>query len=123
MKIGRDLRRKKQEVRREVKKEVYQEIQQEVKPEVWRKICEKFKKGSLKKLLQKNGTKTANKKTQPQKKKGCVFYAVHKGYIALVTLPERRQRVQALIRHGVPSTIALTRCTLGFQARLDLLWE
>ena len=84
-----------------------------------------LKKAVSKNYCKKTAPKTAkkNKKTQPQKKKGCVFYAVHKGYIALVTLPERRQRVQALIRHGVPSTIALTRCTLGFQARLDLLWE
>ena len=44
-------------------------------------------------------------------------------YTALVTLPERRQRVQTFTWTGVPFTTALTRRTLGFQARLDLLWE
>ena len=41
--------------------------------------------------------------------------------IARVTLPERRQRVQTLTRHGVPLTIALTRFTLGFQVLLERL--
>ena len=44
-------------------------------------------------------------------------------YTARVTLPERRQRVQALTRQGVPLTNALTRWTLGFQVRLDRLCE
>lgn len=42
---------------------------------------------------------------------------------ALVTLPERRQRVQALIRFGVPFTTAFTRCTLGFHVLLERLCE
>ena len=42
---------------------------------------------------------------------------------ALVTLPERRQRVQALIRFGVPLTIALTRCTFGFHVLFERLCE
>ena len=42
---------------------------------------------------------------------------------ALVTLPERRHRVQTYTWRGVPSTIALTRLTLGFHARLERLWE
>lgn len=46
-----------------------------------------------------------------------------KSTYARVTLPERRQRVQALIRVGVPLTIALTRFTLGFHARLERRWE
>ena len=41
--------------------------------------------------------------------------------IARSTLPERRQRVQTLMWAGVPFTIALTRRTLGFQARLERL--
>ena len=43
--------------------------------------------------------------------------------MALVTLPERKQRVQAFIRHGVPFTIALTLLTLGCQALLERLCE
>ena len=42
---------------------------------------------------------------------------------ALVTLPERKHRVQTYTWRGVPFTIALTRFTLGFQGRLDRLWE
>ena len=42
---------------------------------------------------------------------------------ARVTLPERRQRVQAYTRLGDPSTIALTRLTLGFHVLLERLWE
>lgn len=42
---------------------------------------------------------------------------------ARVTLPERRQRVQAYTRLGDPSTIALTRLTFGFQVLLERLWE
>lgn len=44
-------------------------------------------------------------------------------YIALLTLPERRQRVQALIRRVLPLTIALTRFILGFQVLFDRLCE
>lgn len=43
--------------------------------------------------------------------------------MALVTLPERRQRVQTLMCVGVPLTIAFTRLTLGFQDLFVLLWE
>jgi hypothetical protein len=41
----------------------------------------------------------------------------------LTTLPDRMHEVHALIRLGVPSTIARTRCTLGFQRRLVRRWE
>ena len=37
------------------------------------------------------------------------------------TLLERRHLVQAYTWHGVPLTTALTRFTLGFQARLERL--
>ena len=44
------------------------------------------------------------------------------GYqIARSTLFERRHLVQTYTWRGVPSTIAFTRLTLGFHARLDLL--
>ncbi len=39
------------------------------------------------------------------------------------TLLERRHLVQAYTWHGVPLTMALTRFTLGFQVRLERLWE
>ena len=42
---------------------------------------------------------------------------------ALSTLLERRHLVQAYTWQGVPLTTALTRFTLGFQARLERLWE
>ena len=42
---------------------------------------------------------------------------------ARVTFPERRHRVQTYTWRGVPFTIAFTRFTLGFQARLERLWE
>jgi hypothetical protein len=45
------------------------------------------------------------------------------GYIALTTLSERKQRVQAYTRRGEPSTIAFTRLTLGFHILLLRLWE
>jgi len=45
------------------------------------------------------------------------------GYTARVTLSERRQRVQAWMRRGEPSTTAFTRFTLGFQVLLLRLWE
>ena len=44
-------------------------------------------------------------------------------YYARVTLPERRQRVQAYTLVGVPLTIALTCFTLGFHVRLERRWE
>ena len=43
--------------------------------------------------------------------------------IALVTLPERKQRVQAYTRFGVPLTSAFTRLIFGFQVLLVRLWE
>ena len=43
--------------------------------------------------------------------------------IARSTLLERRHLVQAYTWQGVPLTTALTRFTLGFQARLERLWE
>ena len=43
--------------------------------------------------------------------------------MARSTLLERRHLVQAYTWHGVPLTTALTRFTLGFQARLERLWE
>jgi len=43
--------------------------------------------------------------------------------MARVTLPERRQRVQAYTLFGEPFTIALTRFTLGFQVLLERLCE
>ena len=42
---------------------------------------------------------------------------------ALVTLPERRQRVQAYTLLGVPLTTALTLLTLGFHVLFDRLCE
>lgn len=44
-------------------------------------------------------------------------------YTALVTLPERKQRVQAYTRFGVPLTSAFTRLIFGFQVLLERLWE
>ena len=46
-----------------------------------------------------------------------------KDQTALSTLLERRHLVQAYTWQGVPLTTALTRFTLGFQARLERLWE
>jgi hypothetical protein len=43
--------------------------------------------------------------------------------MARSTLLERRHLVQAYTWHGVPLTTALTRFTLGFQVRLERLWE
>ena len=43
--------------------------------------------------------------------------------MARVTLPERRQRVQAYTFLGEPFTTAFTRLMLGRQARLERLWE
>ena len=61
----------------------------------------------------------------PKRQSGYRFSLVKSGfhYTARVTLPERRQRVQALMRQGVPLTIAFTRFTLGFQVRLERRWE
>jgi hypothetical protein len=41
---------------------------------------------------------------------------------ALVTLPERMQRVHTLMYFGVPSTIARTRWMFGSHLRLLTLW-
>ena len=54
---------------------------------------------------------------------GVSAFCYARSQIARVTLPERRQRVQAYTWHGVPLTIAFTRLTFGFQALLDRLWE
>ena len=43
--------------------------------------------------------------------------------MARSTLFERKHLVQTYTWRGVPSTIALTRLTLGFQALLERLWE
>ena len=43
--------------------------------------------------------------------------------MARSTLLERRHLVHAYTWQGVPLTTALTRLTLGFQARLERLWE
>ena len=43
--------------------------------------------------------------------------------MARSTLLERRHLVQTYTWRGVPSTIALTRFTLGFHILLDRLWE
>ena len=48
--------------------------------------------------------------------------SVH-SYTARLTLPDLRHLVQAYTFLGVPSTIALTRLMLGFQALLARLWE
>ena len=51
---------------------------------------------------------------------GACLYGSDPGHqIALVTLPERRHRVQTYTWRGLPSTIAFTRFTLGFQVRLE----
>lgn len=42
---------------------------------------------------------------------------------ALVTLPERMQRVHAYTLQGEPLTTAFTLLMLGFHVLLDLLWE
>ena len=42
---------------------------------------------------------------------------------ALVTLPERRQRVQAYTLLGAPFTTALTLLTLGFHVLFERLCE
>lgn len=57
-------------------------------------------------------------------KKGLAVVAspfVRRYYTARCTLPLRRQRVQTLIRRGVPFTIALTRWVLGAHVRLVLM--
>ena len=72
-------------------------------------------------------TKKNEKKGHSQKGNGPGFSAVHiqrqkrrqKSYTARVTLPERKQRVQAYTRLGVPLTTAFTRLMLGFQVRLE----
>jgi hypothetical protein len=54
---------------------------------------------------------------------GDFSFSLKSHQIALVTLPERKQRVQALIRRGEPFTIALTLLTFGFQVLLERLCE
>jgi len=48
---------------------------------------------------------------------------IYRNQMARSTLLERRHLVQAYTWHGVPFTMALTRFTLGFQVRLERLWE
>ena len=56
---------------------------------------------------------------RPQQKGALrLLFLTYASYTALVTFPERRQRVQTWTRQGVPSTSALTRRMLGFQERL-----
>ena len=69
-------------------------------------------------FLPPSGEKRAEKKKLP----GSLSFSLpHQ--LALVTLPERRQRVQAYTWQGLPSTTAFTRFTLGFQVRLERRWE
>ena len=64
------------------------------------------------------------KKKEPLRKGGSLFLSLGgTDQTARVTLPERKQRVQAYTRLGVPLTTALTRLMLGFQVRLERLWE
>ena len=63
-----------------------------------------------------------NKTVQPFRL-NCKYFCIKENYTARVTLPERRQRVQALIRRGEPLTIALTRFTLGFHVLFERLCE
>ena len=55
---------------------------------------------------------------------GALFAGVNGEHqTALSTLPERKQRVQAYTRFGVPLTSAFTRLIFGFQVLLVRLWE
>jgi hypothetical protein len=58
-----------------------------------------------------------------EKTKALDFYLRPGSYIALCTLPDRKQRLQTYIFLTVPSAITLTRCTFGFHWRLVLIWE
>ena len=51
------------------------------------------------------------------------FTKLSLAYTALVTLPERRQRVQTLTRFGLPLTIAFTLTTFGFHVLFERLCE
>ena len=51
------------------------------------------------------------------------YFILQGNQTARSTLLERRHLVQAYTWHGVPLTTALTRLTLGFQVRLERLWE
>lgn len=62
-----------------------------------------------------------NRKKSTAKSRG--FMRILQDQTARVTLPERRHLVQTYTWRGVPSTIALTRFTLGFHILLDRLWE
>ena len=55
--------------------------------------------------------------------KSAAYFICHRNQMARSTLLERRHLVQAYTWQGVPLTTALTRLTLGFQARLERLWE
>ena len=52
-----------------------------------------------------------------------VIYVAGWDQMARSTLLERRHLVQTYTWRGVPSTIALTRFTLGFHILLERLWE
>lgn len=65
----------------------------------------------------KTGERTQKTALQKQCRVLCVYQT------ARSTLLERRHLVQAYTWHGVPLTTALTRFTLGFQVRLERLWE
>lgn len=52
-----------------------------------------------------------------------IHHFLDEPHTARVTLPERRQRVQAYTLRGEPFTIAFTRLMLGFQVLLERLWE
>ena len=68
----------------------------------------------------------AGKRKNPDIGPGFLLASVHTAslcFTALVTLPERRQRVQTYTWQGAPLTTAFTRLTLGFQGRLDRRWE
>lgn len=51
------------------------------------------------------------------------FNKIEFSQMARVTLPERKQRVQAYTLRGEPLTIALTLLTLGFHVLLERLCE
>jgi hypothetical protein len=50
-----------------------------------------------------------------------VYCFLISAYTARVTLPERKQRVQAYTLRGEPFTTAFTRFTLGFQVLFERL--
>ena len=67
--------------------------------------------------------KTAAEREKTASPEGDTVIFAAMDHTARSTLLERRHLVQAYTWHGVPLTTALTRFTLGFQARLERLWE